>query len=610
MRRVIVLGLAVFWAGCTIIEKAPAKDADSLTVDVLEDVPAAGEDTPVLEDGAEAPGEETAEAAPDATPTEDTSKAELPEEEPACTSPCMSAEIGPDGGTFESDGWKLIVPPGAVSETVTITVETQPTLDVAGDALPSPGAGVILALSPSGLVFDVPIQIRVPAALLGETPVVMTDYAFIGLSDAGLVLTDGFVVDSADADGVTVSVPHFSWGWLAKVQEIGMGGVAFWLEKLVDGIEKPGGGHDCDKVLGLISGFAGATTFFALAGGLTLGDAYLYERWLYTGGDIEDFDPDKIPGDKTGPMGEVRTKVTDSMMCCPDGEAADIPQTSATGNTTTGGGYWSADYQMVSNYTLSLMEAKLSCSGAPLDETRKAIVDQRKWRITDRIDWDKGKVFDVFGVALQDSWFDAVKGCTGGKLGHDFDLKTELFTDEDVTWKKTLPGNQVLSGDSCICVPGTGLVMEDGECACPPEQEWDIDSETCLCPDDKEWSVEKEECVCADEPTTPGETQLGSCSYPPVPLEGHLVGCVSYFTLEGPFAPPELMTNCPSWSGCPCPTEGQLGICQMWFEDIDGNTTGHYADHVYPKETWTASEAKAQCEMWDPDGSSVKWTPL
>ncbi len=72
------------------------------------------------------------------------------------SSAAISRVIGSEGGMIETnEGFQLIVPSGALSENVEITVE-------ALEEDPANAAGPAYLLTPEGLTFSVPVQVRLP----------------------------------------------------------------------------------------------------------------------------------------------------------------------------------------------------------------------------------------------------------------------------------------------------------------------------------------------------------------------------------------------------------------------------------------------------------------
>lgn len=114
-------------------------------------------------------------------------------------------QVGSAGGTLTTaEGVKLVVPPGALASTTTITI-TQLT-----NNLPSNALGNVYDLEPSGTQFSTPVQLTLPydPAKLGSTPV--TDIA-VGYDDGqGHQRGTGWSLIDPTDHLVTAYITHFS----------------------------------------------------------------------------------------------------------------------------------------------------------------------------------------------------------------------------------------------------------------------------------------------------------------------------------------------------------------------------------------------------------------
>ncbi|MBC7706837.1 MAG: hypothetical protein H7274_23185 [Rhodoferax sp.] len=75
----------------------------------------------------------------------------------------VTAQIGPAGGTLTGPGGvQVVVPPGALAQLTTLGISRS--ASGAPDALPqdNPAASPIYEFTPHGLVFDIPVSIRIP----------------------------------------------------------------------------------------------------------------------------------------------------------------------------------------------------------------------------------------------------------------------------------------------------------------------------------------------------------------------------------------------------------------------------------------------------------------
>ncbi len=84
-----------------------------------------------------------------------------------------SAEVGPAGGTVSASGAALVIPAGALSDTVRLEV------GVADSGYPSfpsgmTAAGPVFAFTPHGQTFSAPVTVRVPHSTGATSPVLMT----------------------------------------------------------------------------------------------------------------------------------------------------------------------------------------------------------------------------------------------------------------------------------------------------------------------------------------------------------------------------------------------------------------------------------------------------
>ncbi len=115
----------------------------------------------------------------------------------------VSADIGPDGGVLSLHGARLIVPHGALSEVVTITMTRTPDLPPATyDA-----AVTVTRFEPAGLTFDVPAVVT----LWYEAGHPRPGLYWEAEGGGGFDFLGGAVL----ADSVTASVVHFSDGFVA-----------------------------------------------------------------------------------------------------------------------------------------------------------------------------------------------------------------------------------------------------------------------------------------------------------------------------------------------------------------------------------------------------------
>jgi hypothetical protein len=106
--------------------------------------------------------------------------------------------VGRGGGTVEGRGVRLVVPPGAVSQDTTFTIE--PIDAVPPDGFDAVGAAVVL--SPEGLRFDAPVRLELP---------VFAEPADLRVATTPRALRDFDVLPAALAQHrAVVSVQHFS----------------------------------------------------------------------------------------------------------------------------------------------------------------------------------------------------------------------------------------------------------------------------------------------------------------------------------------------------------------------------------------------------------------
>src|SRR5262249_8064112 len=122
------------------------------------------------------------------------------------SSPAQGFTVGNAGGTFESAGVEVTIPPGALSSDRTIVVTKTEEQAPADTTALSP----IYHFEPDGLTFAIPIAVRLPLQGDGAS-------AVVSWSSAG---GDGFAEAPTRVDGLVAEaqVVHFSRGFAGLKQ--------------------------------------------------------------------------------------------------------------------------------------------------------------------------------------------------------------------------------------------------------------------------------------------------------------------------------------------------------------------------------------------------------
>ena len=441
----------------------------------------------------------------------------------------LTASFDATGGEFTSpDGFVLRVPNGAVNETVTISITpiAPESILVAGQPVAGLEAVVsALHFEPEGLSFAIPIELTLPAHLLGEDFDANEDqFFFAGFSNDGFPASDelegslaegqtaaAFTVLSVNGDGITVRIPHFTETTLHEVSEEDP-------SVLTDILDMYSTVYETALELGLPSCQAALALGWAVDK-LTLlvpGQPYdFYHAW-WTG--TYNLGPSTLPPLPGEPVVGLAYQVPNSVyteypgiyqkdvqvsglqeeLCCPE-TTGTLEATRPDGTPRKhalvqwASGYFDFDNTMISNYGRYITEADFSCDSGdvPLDETRTTTVSSITWRRTDTMDFNLGGRFGPKNL-LHDDWFREIQQCTSLR-GKDYVLESPPWTTEE-NLGYAVDGRLQWDGESCECLQdsaGEKLVKTedaDGQlhCECPK-------------PEETQWNPLERRCECKEE---------------------------------------------------------------------------------------------------------------
>jgi hypothetical protein len=138
--------------------------------------------------------------------------------------------IGPDGGSTQSDGVVVTIPPGAVTQSFTVTITPV--------AAPAPGAiGQVFDIGPTGTQFELPVRIGLPAESVELAGLSSAEVALCTVVDGGWQALPGHFVDSnaVTVGGTTTHLSPYALVPLAVLIDAGVAADANGGDGVVEG---------------------------------------------------------------------------------------------------------------------------------------------------------------------------------------------------------------------------------------------------------------------------------------------------------------------------------------------------------------------------------------